>query len=346
MSTKPKKSKKIIFPIILTIVLIGGGIFGYQKYNYAQHHESTDDAQLEGNINPISPRVSGFVVKLNVDDYQKVKKGDTLVVLDDRDLRIKVEQAQTALDNAQAGMGVSQDNIASAKTGFATANAAIESSKVRLNQAQTDFDRVNNLYKDKAITQREYDNAKSTLDAAKTDLESQQTRYATVQKQYDATNGLTKVASATIAQRQADLDFAKLQLAYTVITAPISGIVSKKNVQPGQLVQIGQPLFAIVDSSVWVVGNFKETQLEDMRIGQEAEVIVDAFSDKPLKGKVHDFSAATGAKFSLLPPDNATGNYVKVVQRVPVKIVIDGGDANTIKLLRPGMSVKVAVTTK
>jgi membrane fusion protein (multidrug efflux system) len=338
--------KKVIFPVILAIVVIGGGIFGYQKYNYAQHHESTDDAQLEGNINPISPRVSGFVVQLRVDDYMKVKKGDTLVVLDDRDLKIKVDQAQTAVDNAKAAYEVSQANVSASQSGFATATDAIKSAQVRLDQAQTDFDRINNLYQDKTVPKRDYDNAKSALDAAKTDLETQKSRYTTVQKQYDASNESLKVGSATIAQRQADVDFAKLQLSYAYIVAPVSGVVSRKNVQPGQLVQIGQPLFSIVDSSVWVVANFKETQLEDMKIGQNVEVNVDAFGDKTLEGKVTDFSAATGAKFSLLPPDNATGNFVKIVQRVPVKIMITGGDKETIKALRPGMSVKVAVTTK
>jgi membrane fusion protein (multidrug efflux system) len=346
MEAKPKKSGKIIFPIILTVVLIVGGIFGYNKYNYAQHHESTDDAQLEGNINPVSPRASGYVTQLRVDDYRRVKKGDTLVVLDDRDLRIKVAQAQTAVESAKASLAVTNAEVASTQSGFATANSDIEAARVKLDQAQTDFDRINSLYTDKTITKKEYDNAKSALEAAKTDLTGKKTRYTTVQKQYEAKNEGTKVGLATIAQRQADLDFAKLQLAYSVVLAPVSGIVSRKNVQPGQLVQIGQPLFSIVDSNVWVVANFKETQLGDMHEGQEAEVVVDAFSGKTLHAKVADFSAATGAKFSLLPPDNATGNYVKIVQRVPVKLVIDGGDKDVIKSLRPGMSLKVDVKTK
>lgn len=335
----------MIFPIIMAVILVVGGIFGFNKWSYAQHHETTDDAQLEGNINPISPRVSGFVTQLRVDDYMKIKKGDTMVVLDDRDLKIKVDQAQSALDNAKAALSVSQANVSASQSGFATASDAIKSAQVRLDQAQTDFDRTNSLYNDKAVTKREYDNAKTALDAAKTDLESQKTRYTTVQKQYDAANEAIKVANATIAQRQADLDFAKLQLSYAYIIAPVNGTVSRKNVQPGQLVQIGQPLFSIVDSSVWVVANFKEIQMQDMKIGQDVEVVVDAFANKPLHGKVTDFSAATGAKFALLPPDNATGNFVKIVQRVPVKIMIVGGDKDVIKSLRPGLSVSVAVTT-
>lgn len=338
--------KKIIFPVILSIVVIGGGIFGYLKWSYAQHHESTDDAQLEGNINPISPRASGYVVKLLVDDYMRVKKGDTMVVLDDRDLKVKVDQAQTALLNAKALLAASNADLGSSQSNFATANAAIQTAKEKLDLAQTNYDRINSLYNDKAATKREYDDAKSQLDVAKTALESEKTKYTSVQKQYDATHARLGVGEATVAQRQADLDFAKLQLSYTVVTAPVSGIVSKKNVQPGQLVAIGQPLFSIVDSSVWVVANFKETQVEDIREGEDVEVIIDAFGDKPLHGKVTNFSAATGAKFSLLPPDNATGNFVKIVQRVPVKIVVDGGDKDVIKALRPGMSVKVAVTTK
>lgn len=336
----------MIFPIIMIVVVVVGGIFGFNKWNYAQHHESTDDAQLTGNINPISPRVSGFVKDLRVDDYQHVKKGDTMVILDDRDLKIKVDQAQAALDDAKAALGVSEANVSATQSGFATASDAIKAAQVRLDQAQTDFDRTSALYNDKATTKQDYDNAKTALDAAKTDLATQKTRYTTVQKQYDASNSSTKVSMSTIAQRQADLDYAKLQLSYAYILAPVSGTVSQKNVQPGQLVQIGQPLFSIVDSSIWIVANFKETQVEDIRIGQNVEVDVDAFSDKPLQGKVVDFSAATGAKFALLPPDNATGNFVKIVQRVPVKIIVTGGDPSVIKSLRPGMSVSVSVTTK
>ncbi len=343
---KPKRSRKIIFPIIMGVILVVGGIFGYNKWNYAQHHESTDDAQLTGNINPISPRVSGYIKDLRVDDYQQIKKGDTMVILDDRDLKIKVDQAQSALDNAKAAIAVTQANVGASQSGFETATDAIKAAQVRLDQAQTDFDRISSLYNDKAITKRDYDNAKSALDAAKTDLQSQKSKYTTVQKNYDASNESVKVAQSTVAQRQADLDYAKLQLSYCYILAPVSGTVSQKNVQPGQLVQIGQPLFSIVDTSIWIVANFKETQVGDIKIGQDVEVNVDAFGSKPLNGKVVDFSAATGAKFALLPPDNATGNFVKIVQRVPVKIVVTGGDKEVIKALRPGMSVSVDVKTK
>jgi membrane fusion protein (multidrug efflux system) len=328
------------------VILVVGGIFGYNKWNYARHHESTDDAQLTGNINPISPRVSGYIKDLRVDDYQQIKKGDTMVILDDRDLKIKVDQAQSALDNAKAAIAVTQANVGASQSGFETASDAIKAAQVRLDQAQTDFDRINSLYSDKAITKREYDNAKSALDAAKTDLQSQKSKYTTVQKNYEASNESVKVAQSTVAQRQADLDYAKLQLSYCYIIAPVSGTVSQKNVQPGQLVQIGQPLFSIVDTSIWIVANFKETQVGDIKIGQDVEVNVDAFEKKPLDGKVVEFSAATGAKFALLPPDNASGNFVKIVQRVPVKIVVVSGDKEVIKALRPGMSVSVDVKTK
>lgn len=343
--SKPKK-KNIILPILLALIVIIGGWYAINAYLFSRIHEDTDDAQLEGNIDPISPRVGGYVTEVNVDDYMPVKAGDVLVKLDDRDLQVKVAQAEAALENAKAGLAVVEANIASSQVGVVTSEASIKNAQVKVWQAQQDFTRAKNLLAEQAITQRDYDAAKAALDGAQTQLDVVRTQQTSATKNYSAQQQQMAVAKATIAQRQADLDYAKLQLTYTTIKAPVSGRVSKKNVQVGQYVQPGQNLFSVViDSSIWVIANFKETQLENMRPNQHAKIEVDAFKDHPLDGSVEEFSSATGAKFSLLPPDNATGNFVKVVQRVPVKIKINA-DRQTLNLLRPGMNVHVTVDTK
>ena len=340
---KPKRKKKNIFPIIMIIVVGGGLYFGITEYVYGLHHENTDDAQIEGNISPVAPRMSGYITALNVEDYQKVNKDQLVVTLDDRDLKIKVAQAQAAVDNAKANMMAIEASVASSQTGIATEKANVDAANVKIASAKSDFERYKSLLAEHSTTQQTFDNYKATLDAAISALDVAKAKLFAAQKQYDAAQQQVAVAKSTIAQRQADVDFAKLQLSYANITAPVSGQVSRKAVQNGQFVQAGQNMFSIViDSSVWVVANFKETQLTKMRLGQKATIEVDAFRTTPIRGTVAEFSGATGAKFSLLPPDNATGNFVKVVQRVPVKIKLEGDKALLAKL-RPGMSVKVTV---
>ena len=339
---EPKKKKKVA-PFILGGVLIIAAIFGVVKYNYALHHEETDDAQLESDISPLLPRTSGYITEINFEDNQNVKGGQVMVKLDDNDLKLKVQQAQAALDNAIANEAVIRANVGSSSANVATTKSSIEPVKIRLWKATQDYNRYKKLLADKAVTQSQFDAVQAEMESAQSQLEVAQKQETAAGTQESATSVQIKVAESVIAQRKADLEYAKLQLSYTTITAPISGITSRKNIQKGQYVQVGQPLVSIVsDSQVWVVANFKETQLAKMKPGQKVEVEVDAFKDRKLNAELASFSAATGARFSLLPPDNATGNFVKVVQRVPVKIMIKE-DAKTMAKLRPGMSVRVVV---
>jgi membrane fusion protein (multidrug efflux system) len=339
--TKSKKKKAPLF--ILAIVLVSAAAFGINKYFYSLHHVDTDDAQVDADISPVLARVSGYVEEIRFEENQHVNKGDTLVKLDDRDLRIKVLQAQAALDNATANISVAKANAGTAQANTATASSNVEAAKIRLWKATQDFNRYENLLKDKAITQQQYDVVKAEKLSAETALESANRQQASSSMQGQATGQQISVAQSVIAQRQADLDYAQLQLNYATITAPASGLASKKNIQVGQFINAGTPLFAIVsDSGVYVVANFKETQLEKMKTGLPAEITADAFPDQGIPGTVYSFSPATGAKFSLLPPDNATGNYVKVVQRIPVKIKLNA-DKETMEKLRAGMSVNVSV---
>lgn len=352
----PKK-KSNVFLIVLILLVLGGGGFGVTKYLHAQHHEETEDAQIDANISPIIPRISGYVTEVRVKDNQKVKKGDTLVVLDNRSEMIQIQQMEAAINTAQSNLSVahastnaSKANVASYEANVSTANAQIEAAKVTLRRATQDYDRYANLIKDHSVTQQQYEQAEAAKQTAERQLQvlidqknavARQTSAATSQS--TATAQQINVANATIEQRKADLENAKLNLSYTVIVAPEDGRVSKVNVQVGQLVQPGQSLFSVVaDEKPWVVANFKETQLAKMRIGQTVTVHIDAFPDHDFEAKVTSFAPATGSRFALLPPDNASGNFVKVVQRLPVKIEFNNND-QFVKELRPGMNVDVDV---
>jgi membrane fusion protein (multidrug efflux system) len=352
---KKQKKNKIFLTVLITLVVLGT-VFGVYKYIHGQHHEETDDAQVEADINPIIPKVSGYVATLRVDDNQFVKAGDTLVVLDDRDLALRVEQAQAALENAKAnvsssgaGYETAQQSALSSSFNAQAAEGNIELAKVRLRRAESDFKRYEELLKSNSITKQQFEQAEAERDAAARQLEVAERQKEALLRESSARRSQSEVSQRNISlaqtlvkEREADLAYAKLQLSYAYITAPISGVISRKNVQVGQFVQAGQALFALVDNKEkWVVANFKETQLEKMKPGQEVEVSVDAYPDEVFKGKIESISPATGAKFSLLPPDNASGNFVKVVQRVPVKIVLAESPHN--ETLRAGMNVDVDV---
>jgi membrane fusion protein, multidrug efflux system len=345
MKTEKKKSKKIL-PFVLGLILLVGGFLGIREYLYLSKHEDTDDAQIDADISPVVARVGGYVDSILFEENTHVNQGQVLVKLDDHDYAIKVEQAQANQRGASASTNVGQAQITATAANASTAKANIETARVRLWKAQQDYKRFANLIQDGSITQQQFDQAKADRDAAQATYNAAKEQYHAAQEQVSTTRTQLAVTNTGVDVRQADVDFAKLQLSYTTITAPASGIVSKRNVQKGQLIQPGQSLFAIVnDNSIFVTANFKETQLENIREGQKVIIKVDAFPDEHVEGTIYNFSPATGAKFALLPPDNATGNFVKVVQRVPVKIKINASK-DLLSKLRPGMSVKVSVLTK
>lgn len=342
---KPKKTNKVL-PIVLGIILIAGIVFGVKEYIYYSKHIDTDDAQIDGDISPVVARVGGYVDSIFFKENEHVNKGQVLVKLDDRDYKVKLEQALAAKQSASAGVGVGQSQIVSTAANSSSAKAQVESAKAKLDQANKDYARYANLVKDGSVTEQQFDQVKANRDVAEANYNAAQDQYKAALEQVGTSRNQLKVSDVGVTQRQADVDYAKLQLSYCTITAPASGLASKKNIQIGQLVQAGQTLFSIVnDNSVYITANFKETQLTHLKDGQKVNIEVDAYPDMKLHGVVDNFSPATGAKFSLLPPDNATGNFVKVVQRVPVKIKINAG-ADTLAKLRPGMSVNVSVIYK
>ena len=357
---KKKTNKKFI--IILVALVVLGASYGSYKYMHSLAHEETDDAQIEKNMNPIIPRVSGYVDKVFIKDNDFVKKGDTLFTIDKRDYQLKIEEASAAMVGAEGSFEVSKADIGSALANISVSDANvqsaggnIESAKIRLDRIASDYNRYNNLYISHSITKQQYEQAL----AAKLEAESQirvleqQQRASSFQKSViiaksKVSGKQTEVAAANIKRAKAQLDAAKLNLTYTAVTAAIDGQVSKIDIQPGQLVQPGQSLFYIINNKeAWVIANFKETQLNKMVIGQKVTVKVDAYPDYNFQGSITSFSPATGSRFSLLPPDNATGNFVKTIQRLPVKISLNASnDPEKIKLLRPGMNVDVDVHLK
>ena len=357
-TTETKRKRNPVFIVILAVLIIGGAWFGISKYEHSLHHEDTDDAQIGADISPVIPRVAGYVKDVRVNDNQHVKKGDTLLILDNRDYEIKVEQAEAALEIAQTNLNTAKAtttaaraNISTSQASVGTVDAQIEAAKVNLWRASQDYDRYANLIKDHSITLQQYEQALAAKQTAEKQLSilqeqkkqaQQQTNAVSVQS--NATASQINVASATIHQRQVDVDAAKLNLSYTVITAPEDGLVSKVNVQPGQFVQAGQPLFSVVHSdNVWVIANFKETQLDKMKEGQKVIIKADAYHGHKFEAMLSSFSPATGSTFALLPPDNASGNFVKVVQRLPVRIDFTNKSDTLVKKLRPGMNVTVDV---
>ena len=344
-NTQKKGRKKMVFPIILGLVLVGALIFTVKEYVFLQSHAETDDAQVDGDISPVIARVSGYVQEIRFKDNQYVHAGDTLVILDDRDYKIKLDQALAAQTAAQKNVAAAGAAIAESQSNIAVQKANIEQAQVRLWKATQDYGRYKNLYDDHAITKAQLDEATADRDAAQANLDAAKSQVPVIDRRINTSREQTVATSAIIDSRKADVDYARLQLTYTVITAPASGIISKRNIQLGQLVQAGSPLFSVVHEDIYVTANFKETQLSDIKDGQKVDIRVDAFDKQVIPGTVESFSGATGAKFSLLPPDNATGNFVKVVQRVPVRIHIDA-DSSTLLRVRPGMSVDVTVHTK
>lgn len=350
-----KRSKTFI--IVLGLLVVAGGWFGITKYIHGKHHEETDDAQVESTISPVIPRIAGYVKEVRVKDNQPVHEGDTLVILDDRDLKIKIEQAEAALATAQSNLAAVRANtraanasIGTSRASEVTANAQIEAAKVNVWRTTQDYNRYANLIKDHSITQQQFEQALAAKQIAERQLQvlvgqknqaSQQTDVVTSQS--NATAQQIGVAASIIKQKQVDLDDARLNLSYAVITAQADGLVSKVGVEPGQYLQAGQSLFSIVlNDDKWVVANFKETQFNKMRVGQKVLVHADAFPKHDFEAELTSFSPATGSQFALLPPDNSSGNFVKVVQRLPVKIEFNKNDS-LIRQLKAGMNVTVDV---
>jgi membrane fusion protein, multidrug efflux system len=335
---KPKSSAsrfftKVLLAFLFAIVVLAGLIYLVNSEAY----QSTDDAFIDGHIIMVSSKVAGRVQAVHVDDNQTVSKGDLVVELDSRDFDAATRQKSAALESTQAQAAAAQAGLNEAITHVNTLEATVEAdtataaaNAAQNEKAQNDLKRFEELYRTKVASPQDLDqfraaakSARATYDAAAKKVASDQAQVDEARARVDAVGALVKSVNAQIHESDANLATARLNESYTEVRAPESGWVTQKAVEPGAYIQVGQSLFALVPKEVWVTANFKEDQIRRMRPGQEVEVEVDALHGEKFRGHVDSIQAGSGARFSLLPPQNATGNYVKVVQRVPVKIVFD-----------------------
>ena len=351
------KRRRVVL-LVLGVLLVVGLLFGVPWYLHGLDFESTDDAFVEGHVVRIDPKVAAYVKAVHFDDNLQVKQGDLLVELDPRDFDLALDRAKTQVTQSQAqvlrakaSLEQSQAQLVQAQAQVQLQDAQLMQTQAQFDLAQINFNRNNSLYgRDiKAIAKEQVDTtganfnaAKGTLDAAKASLNAAKASLGATQAGVDAAQAQLAAAEADARTSDVAVRDAELQLSYTKIYAPVGGKVTQKAVEPGDYVTVNQALLSVVPPTVWVTANFKETQLTHMKEGQPVDIHVDPFPDRAFKGKVDSIQRGTGARFSLLPPENATGNYVKVVQRVPVKITFetDGGNLPT---LGPGMSVEPTV---
>jgi len=350
--TQPEKPRRRgIMLGVGAVVLIVALFWGGKKYLYSRSHISTDDASVDGHIVPVVAKVGGYVASVVVGENDHVSPGQVVVQLDTAELAVRLAQAEADLAAAEAaagGRGVTGQAEAQVTTAAGQAGALqaqVAAAKANATRARADLQRMQDLASKQIISQQQ-------LDAARANAASADAAVSAAERQASAAGGTVsgaqagaRLATARLAAARAARDNARLQLSYARITAPSSGAVSKKTVEVGQLVQPAQQLMSIVaDSGTWVTANFKETQVSKMKVGQSVQIAVDAYSGCEITGHVQSISGATGSRFSLLPPDNATGNFTKVVQRVPVKIAIDKS-CGDMRPLRPGMSAVAHVKT-
>lgn len=325
-------------------IALGLSVWGIITLTHLYQFEETNDAQVEEYINPVTSRVSGFIKEVRYDENQEVKKGDTLVIIDNSEYALQREEGIAVLENARSQIRVLESNVQTASRMAEVNKSQIAAVKAKLQRQQLEYARYKTLFEAESATRQQLENVKSALDVARSDYQAALNNYqASLSKVNDNRAQIAPVLSE-IKRRQLLLQRNQLDVSYTVLTAPYAGKMGRRTIQPGQQIQVGQTLGFIVDGETgkWVIANFKETQLHNMHLGQAVEIVTDAYPDKKIAGKILSMSPATGARFSLLPPDNSTGNFVKIVQRIPVKIQItEAGSA--VNLLSAGMNASVVV---
>ena len=340
-----------MLPVLIVLAVIGA-VWGVRAFSYSRSHETTDDAQVDGHIIPVLAKVGGYIDGVHMDENVHLTEGTLAVSIDSDEYKAKVAQAQADYAGALASAGTrgltgaALATVQTAQQQSAASDAEIVAAKANYDKAKSDLSRYQALVDKQIVSRQQLDAAQAAADAAEaTWLAAQKQSAAGISTISNAQAGV-RLADARLASAKAALDWAQLQLSYTKIDAPANGVVRNKSVESGQLVQPGQSLFALVtDTGAFVTANFKETQLDHIRIGQQVDFDVDAYGGATAHGVVESLAGTTGAKTALLPPDNATGNFTKVVQRVPVRIRITQG-LGADRPLRPGMSVTVHVATR
>jgi membrane fusion protein (multidrug efflux system) len=327
---------------IAGLTMLGLAVWGaFTLWGYCKF-EQTNDAQVQEYVNPVISRAGGFIVAVKFEENQQVKKGDTLLIIDNREYKLQVAQTAAAIQKSEAQLQVLQSNIHTLERNAEAAKAQIKANEARVWKQKLDYERYSALYKEESATKQKLEDIQAALDVSNSEyLSAQETFNAAVSKIEDI-RAEKAVVTAEIARLKALLDRNKLDVSYTIITASYDGRMGRRTVEVGQMIDAGEVLAYIVNNETdkWVVANFKETQIEHMHVGDTVKILADAFPDKTFRGTIISLSPATGSSFSLLPPDNSTGNYVKIVQRVPVRIRVDG-ERKEIDVLKVGMNVNV-----
>ena len=327
---------------IVCILLVGSGLWVTIDYFWRRlNYVVTNDATVAQYVAPLHIRVAGYIREVRFTEHQFVHRGDTLLVLDDREYCIRVKEAEAALLDAQGTQGVIRSGIETSRTNVAVQEANIAEAKAKLWQTEQDFQRFERLMRDESVPGRQYEQAKASYEAALARYRALVAQKQTAESQYTEANMRTVGAEANVLRCEADLDMARLNLSYTVLIAPYDGYIGRRTLEPGQFVQAGQTISYLVrNQDKYITANYKETQIARIFIGQEVVIKVDAFPGRRFRGRVTAISEATGSKYSLVPTDNSAGNFVKVQQRIPVRIDFEDVSQEDMSLFRAGMMVE------
>lgn len=340
-----KKTKKLICNIIACVLLLGAISWVCEKFIHLGSVEFTENAQVKQLIVPVNSRVQGFVKEVHFDEYTKASKGDTLVIIEDTEYRYMVAQAEANLANANTGKDAMHNVISTTASNLSVTDASIEEARILFENAERNYNRFSTLYRQNAVTRQQFDDVNTAYLAAKARYDMLKHQKESVQSVCREQNTRLGQNEAGIKLAEAALDLARLNLSYTIVLAPCDGYTGRKEIQEGQLIQLGQTLVDIVNAKdKWIVANYKETQTANIQVGQEVEIEVDAVPNYVFKGIVRSVSRATGASFSLMPQDNSSGNFVKIEQRIPVRIdFTEDNDAEVMERISAGMNVECKV---
>ncbi|UUC45902.1 HlyD family secretion protein [Flavobacterium cerinum] len=337
---KAHRSFHTLITVIASIIVFSGIVIGIWFLIFYNNHEETNDAQVDQYVTPVMARITGFVQEVRYEENQLVHKGDTLVVIDNREYKSHLNRALADVTNAQQNINVLEKNVATVSNTASVQESQLAAAKTEVWKTGQDYQRYKALLQEEAATEQQLEQVKAAYETAKARYDEIRKMIRTTALSTAEANSKIPTATAVVESNKALADNASLFLSYTVITAPYDGWVGKKTIQPGQMVKEGQTLVSIVSKEKWVTANFKETQVQYLEIGQEVELKADAVKGRVFRGVVESLSPASGARFSLLPPDNATGNFVKIEQRIPVRIRLMENDEQT-RFLRAGMNVIV-----
>lgn len=342
---KNKKLIKRVYNVVVIALLLGVIVYVASRFVHFGDVEYTDDAQVQRHITPINTRVQGFIKEIRFEECQHVKKGDTLVVIEDAEYRLQLAQAEANLRGSRHGSSATAAEMNTTQSNVRVASATIDEARVNMENARDDYNRYAALLEKDAVTRQQYDNARTRYEAAKARYEQASANRRSTSLVKDEQSHRLSQNTAGVSVAEAAVNLARLNLSYTVVVATADGTMGRKDIHEGQLVQPGQTLARVVDDTqVWVIANYRETQLKHIAVGGEVELTADALPGIKYRGRVEALSPATGSAYSTVPADNATGNFVKVEQRVPVRIALDKGNkADDLAKLKAGLNVEVNV---